>query len=87
MDKLLNVLKTIALDAVENTKPTIWIYGNVTATNPLNVRVDTKLNIASDFIEFGSRDTSNIEIGDRLILLRQQGGQLFLCLDVIKGGV
>ena len=48
------------------------------------IALETMLQLDSDFIEFGSIKTSNIENGDKLILLRQQGGQRFLCLDVIK---
>lgn len=84
MDDLLRVIKTIALETIQTTKPVTWVYGNVVETSPLKVSLETKLQLDSDFIEFGSFKTSNIENGDKLILLRQQGGQRFLCLDVIK---
>ena len=82
MDDLLKVIKTIALETIQTTKPVTWVYGNVVETSPLKVSLETKLQLDSDFIEFGSIKTSNIENGDKLILLRQQGGQRFLCLDV-----
>lgn len=84
MDNLLKVIKNIALEAVQATKPVIWLYGTVTRTSPLEISLETKLKLDRDFIEFGSFKNANFGTGDKLILLRQQGGQRFLCLDVIK---
>lgn len=78
------ILKKVSVDAVSSTKPCTWCYGNVKSVNPLKVSLNEKLEIDDDFIEFGSRRKENLEIDDKLILLQKAGGQLFLCLDVIR---
>lgn len=83
---LIYLIKKIAVEAVERNKPSTWLYGNVTSVTPLTTKLKENLNIDEDFIEFGSFKKENIEIGDKLILLQQAGGQLFLCLDIIKAG-
>lgn len=83
---LFNLLKQIAVNAVASTKPCNWCYGYVKGINPLNVSLSDRLEIDSDFIEFGSRKIESLEVGDKLILLQKAGGQFFLCLDVIKKG-
>ncbi len=85
-DELYNVIKQIAVNAVKNTKPCDWCYGYIVSVSPLKVALAEKLEIDNDFIEFGSQNLKNLKKGDKLILLRQAGGQLFLCLDVVKEG-
>lgn len=85
-DDLYSAIKKIAVDTVSSTKPSTWCYGNVKSVNPLKIFLNDKLEIDEDFIEFGSRNIESIEIGNKLILLQKAGGQLFLCLDVVKDG-
>ncbi len=85
-DDLYATIKKIAVDAVKNVHPSDWCYGYVKAVSPLTVSLSDKIEIDEDFIEFGSRNIEGIEVSDKLILLQKAGGQLFLCLDVIKGG-
>lgn len=84
-----NVIKQIAVDAAKSTKPCDWRYGYVKSTSPITISMGDDFEIGEeliDLIEFGSRKKESLEIGDRLILLQKAGGQLFLCLDVIRGG-
>ena len=83
-DYLYAFIKQIAVNAVKSTHPSDWCYGYVKGIDPLNVSLAEKLEIDEDFIEFGSRKIEGLEVGDKLILLRKAGGQLFLCLDVIR---
>ena len=85
-DDLFAVIKQIAINSIKSTHPSDWCYGYVKSINPLRVSLAEKLEIDNDFIEFGSRKLGNLKIGDKLILLRKAGGQLFLCLDVVEGG-
>ena len=85
-DELYTVIKQIAVNAVKNEKLCDWCYGNVVGVGPLKVSLAEKLEIDEDFIEFGNRKIENFDVGDKLILLKKTGGQLFLCLDVIKDG-
>ena len=81
---LFSLLKQVAVNAVRSSKPCDWCYGYVKGIDPLNVSLAEKLEIDEDFIEFGSRKIEGLEVGDKLILLRKAGGQLFLLIDVIK---
>lgn len=81
---LFTTIKEIALSAVESSKPCDWRYGYIKDTDPLTVSLSEKLEIDSDFIEFGNISPNTLELGDKLILLQKKGGQLFLVLDVIK---
>lgn len=81
---LFNLLKQIAVNAVASTKPCNWCYGYVKSSAPLKVALSDKLEIDSDFIEFGSFSEENLEPGDKLILLQKAGGQFFLLLNIIK---
>ncbi len=83
-DDLYAFIKQIAVNAVKSTHPSDWCYGYVKEIEPLNVSLAEKLEIDEDFIEFGSRNIESLEIGDKLILLRKAGGQLFLLIDIIK---
>lgn len=85
-DELYTVIKQIAVSAVKNEKPCDWCYGSIVNISPLKISLAEKLEIDEDFIEFGSRKIENFDVGDKLILLKKTGGQLFLCLDVIKDG-
>lgn len=85
-DDLYATIKKIAVDAVKSVRPSDWCYGYVKGVAPLNVFLEEKLEIDEDFIEFGSHKKEYLEVGDKLILLRKAGGQLFLLIDIIKPG-
>ncbi len=83
-DDLFSIIKKVALNAVMSSKPADWCYGCVKSVKPVAVAINDKLVIDEGFIEWGSRNTEELEEGDKLILLRKAGGQLFLCLDVVR---
>lgn len=84
-ENLTSLLKSLAIEAVESLKLSDWCYGMVSSVNPLRVSLNDKLVLRSDFIEFGNYDINNIETGDKLILLRKQGGQLYLLHSIKRG--
>lgn len=79
---LLRLIKKTALEAVENSKPVSVIYGTVECLDPLEVRINQKLLLSAE--HFVATETlSSIKVGDKLALLRLQGGQKYIVLDVI----
>jgi hypothetical protein len=79
---LLQLIKKTALEAVENTKPTSVFFGTVESKSPIEVRVHQKLLLTEeDFV--ATEKLSELEEGDKLAILRLQGGQNFIVLDVI----
>lgn len=79
---LLRLIKKTALEAVENSKPVSVIYGTVESLEPLEVRINQKLLLSAEHFVATER-LSSIKVGDKLALLRLQGGQKYIVLDVI----
>ena len=116
---LLETMKKVAEQSQNANVPAAFLFGNVTATSPLTIRVDNRFDITGEAIvvmkEFragyypthrhsgfadspttqpkggGSGDyltntgpTSEyyygLAVGDKVVLLRNQGGQSFLVL-------
>ena len=75
------LVKAIAVDAVEADKPVTVMYGTVAGVEPLVVDIEQKLRL------FGEQLTVLkgvvLQEGDGVVLLREQGGQRF----VVIGGV
>ena len=92
MDDLLKVIKTIALETIQTTKPVTWVYGNVVETSPLKVSLETKLQLDSDFIEFGSIKTSqssNVQVMTDLDIVSQPNKTYYIDKEkkIVQGTV
>ncbi|GEM_PF-4872418 len=82
MAKLLDQIQNIIESYLEAKKLTESIIGTIEKTNPLIVKIDSKLPIDEDFIHVPSNiKIDNDDIGKKLLLLRVQNGQLFVVLD------
>ena len=81
---LVNVMKTAALEAVESTKPVAVMFGTISEIEPLTVNVEQKITLSTAQLIMTKTFAENSpEIGNSVILLRQQGGQKFIIIDVI----
>lgn len=97
---MLQMIKQAAIDAIESSKPVSVLFGTVTKTNPLEVNVDQRFTLDADFLivpETLTRYVLNInsteyiirkglQVGDRVVLLRIQGGQKYLIVDKVVSG-
>lgn len=87
----IKLIKETAIGAVNASKPSCMAFGTVTdvivqdgEVINVKVRLDAKLIIDIDFLIFGKRLTKyEVDVGDKLILLRQAGGQLFYVMDKV----
>lgn len=126
MSDVSNLIKTLARDAVEGSKPAAVQIGTVLSPSPLKIQVDQKLILTEEFlvltknvvdytqevtIAWQTEDTSGgggesafsshshgingrkkityhnaLKAGDKVLLLRNQGGQQFIVLDKVGGG-
>nr|UWI48812.1 DUF2577 domain-containing protein [Clostridioides difficile] len=80
---LLQIIKKAAMDAVETSNPMKVVFGTIENVNPLKVKIEQKLSIDDFFLiqtETFKRYTDK-KIGDKLVLIRMQGGQQYLILD------
>ena len=50
INDLLVVIKQAALDAVENVKPTAFMFGTVESDKPLRIKIDSKLVLDEAFL-------------------------------------
>ncbi|MCR8658965.1 DUF2577 domain-containing protein [Paenibacillus endoradicis] len=95
MTDLLSTVKQAAMAAIAASNPVTMMYGVVTNTNPLEVNVDQRFTLPVDFLVVPESLTENklviggtsyivregLKVGDKLLLLRVQGGQQFIILD------
>ncbi|HBF4080043.1 DUF2577 domain-containing protein [Clostridioides difficile] len=80
---LLQIIKKAAMDAVETSNPMQIAFGTIESVNPLVVKIEQKLSIGEIFLiqtDTFKRYTDK-KIGDKLVLIRMQGGQQYLVLD------
>ncbi|MDU5141056.1 MAG: DUF2577 domain-containing protein [Paenibacillus dendritiformis] len=78
---LVDLIKKISLGALEASNPVAVLFGIVTKANPLEVNVEQRLIIQSDFLIIPESLRDRLKNGDKVILLRVQGGQDFVILD------
>lgn len=56
---IVQLIKKAAVDAVEASKPSCYVYGSVISTNPLKVKIEQKLTLTEDFIIIPERLTDH----------------------------
>lgn len=81
MPELSELIKKAALDAVETEKPMAVIFGKITSVRPIRVRLEQGVEIDEAFLIKTESSVDRIEIGNRVVLIRMQGGQQFLLID------
>ncbi len=82
MKQMIDVMKKVALNAVETTKPVEICYGTVQSKSPFRVRLSQKQILEKEsFIVKNGVTAQSFEEGDILILFRVQGGQQYLIYD------
>lgn len=82
MPDMFNAMKQIAENVFTAMRPADWCYGKVISLSPFQVQIDQKLPLKKEFLAVRTGvSASSFKVGDRLILLRKQGGQEYLILD------
>lgn len=80
-DTTFDLLKQVALNAVQASYPVTLVFGTVLSVSPIRINLDQKLTITADQCILLKDMT--LAAKNRVALLRQQGGQLFLVLGVL----
>lgn len=92
---MLDIIKKASLGAVGNTNPVAFSYGTVTEVVPLQIQVDQRFilsgnslvlpeSVTESKIELDGREIvlrRGLEEGDRVLMVRMQGGQSYIVLD------
>lgn len=89
MYELISLIKQAALDGVTAEKPLALVLGLVTQEEdieediPLEITLEQKAVIDRDFL-YDTPSAQGLEEGDRLLMLRQRGGQRYLILTKLR---
>lgn len=86
MPNMIQIIKQAAIEAVEASKPTKVIYGTVISASPLSIKLDQKFTIPAEFVVLPKRIAGEVFfVGDKVIMLQEQGGQRYVLLDKVGG--
>lgn len=92
---MLDIIKKASLGAVGSTNPVAFSYGTVIEATPLQIQVDQRFilsgnalvlpeSVMESKIELDGREVilrRGLAIGDRVLMVRMQGGQSYIVLD------
>ena len=85
MNEFLQCVKRAALDAYESEMPACPLVGTVESIDPVTVRLTQRMVIPSARLLFLYTEYEReVELGDRLLLMRFPGGQLYAVLGWIS---
>jgi len=79
---MLDTIKQVALNAVEQSKPVKIVFGVVISVNPLKIQLEQKLILEKKFFIL-TENSPECAVGDKLVMLRAQEGQSYLILDKV----
>ena len=94
---LIGLIKQAALEAVNNSQVCDLRYGEVVSVSPIKVKITSQLIIPSSLLVVPQNLTTyqvllndepvtidnSLKLGDKVALLRKQGGQSYFILDRI----
>ncbi|MCT4542829.1 MAG: DUF2577 domain-containing protein [Vallitalea sp.] len=81
----IGALKQINKGVKDNSQDVAFYYGQVIETKPLQIQVDQRFILDGDFLVLTSTVATDDFLlkGDKVILLRAQGGQQYIVLDKV----
>lgn len=81
----LNAVKQAAIDAVNESQPTDFYFGQVTSTSPLKIFVEQKMTLSKPQLIVTETvfTTFPLAVGDNVVLLKKKGGQKYLIIDKV----
>jgi hypothetical protein len=83
MDGLLQIIKHIAVNAVNAESPCGVYYGTVESVLPLRVKIEERLVLEESLLRLGP-EALDIKTGDAVTLLRVQGGRRYVVQDIVR---
>lgn len=80
---MIDAIKEIVRNYINNIKPTRMVFGTIISVSPLSIGINEKLVVPDELIvwkpELGQED-----IGSRVLMLQQEGGQQYYIMEVRK---
>ncbi len=84
MNDIGDIIKMLAKEAVEGDKPVSVVTGEVIDDEELIVETEQKLQLTESFFIISQRFENHVwNKGDKLLLIRCDGGQKYVILDIL----
>ena len=90
---MIDLIKREAIKAISASNPVNVVTGKVISTSPLKINIHQKLTLTEEFLIITERVTkyevsgilirTGLSTGDKVILLRVQGGNQYVVLDKV----
>lgn len=77
---LITLLKRMAIEAVEASKPTVVLFGTVNNIAPLAIYLEQKRTVTQSFLVITDK-AKDLVVGDVVVMIRMQGGQKYIIID------
>lgn len=83
MPDLVESIKKVALNLMENETLATFMFGVVTKEKPLEILVEQRLTLDESFLVLPKTLVENepLKKNDKVVLIRQHGGQKYLVID------
>ncbi|MCR8981577.1 DUF2577 domain-containing protein [Brevibacillus laterosporus] len=79
---LLRAIKQVSQGVNDSQSPVVVLFGTVEKIDPLEVNIEQKLLLTEEFLIIPKAvQKYDFEEGNKLLLLRMQGGNSFVILD------
>lgn len=79
---LVQLIKQIAIEAVNASKPCDYVTGTVTEENPLKIKISQSITIDEDFLCLTQIVTEDsLKQGEKVLMFRKAGGQEYVVID------
>lgn len=80
-NRLYTIIKQAAKAVIENSKPVVICQGRIISEKHIKIEITSQeLILDSDFFIFPA-NFGKLEIGDKLLLIREQGGQNYYVMN------
>lgn len=69
------------MDAYRASKPCDTVIGTVTKVDPVTVRISQKMTLSGEFLGATQTALASIKKGEKVLMMRQSGGQKYYIID------
>jgi hypothetical protein len=97
MERFVKAIKQAGTGAVAAGSPVHVMYGEALVVNPVTIRVDQRFTLTAEFLTLTAATEElkvtiegvdylirpGLQVGDKVVLLRVQGGQHYVVLDKV----
>lgn len=78
---LVQLIKQIAVEAVNAAKPCDYRTGTVVSVNPLKIKMSNTITLDNDFLDITETAYNSLATGDKVLLFRKSGGKRYVVID------